>query len=435
VRAPLVSVAAVQLRRIEKDAIGDVGVLDSDGDRATLAKGDLLVVEGNGSLEHIGRVALWGDDAPGARHQNHIIRVRPHRVSSRFLLEWLASPAGRNAIIEEATSGAGLYTLSLSKVARLPVPIPPPTEQARIVAKLTTIQTHSRRAREALDAVPPLLDKLRQSILAAAFRGDLTKDWRAKHPDVEPARKVVERTVAPAGRSSGRAATTSVRQGIAAISVGDPGTTTPKRWTWVPLSRIARMESGHTPSREHREYWDGDIPWIGIRDARASHGSVIGSTEQTVTSLGLENSAARLLPARTVCFSRTASVGYVTIMGRPMATSQDFANWICSDAILPEYLMFALLAEGDHIRKFGEGSTHTTIYFPELKALHICLAPIPEQREIVIRVQRALSRVMRFQSDADSRLASLAALERATLGRAFRGDLLTGPRSNNAIAE
>jgi type I restriction enzyme S subunit len=54
-----------------------------------------------------------------------------------------------------------------------------------------------------------------------------------------------------------------------------------------------------------------------------------------VTPLGLENSAARLLPANTVCLSRTASVGYVVIMGKPMATSQDFVNWVCSEAIEP----------------------------------------------------------------------------------------------------
>jgi len=38
--------------------------------------------------------------------------------------------------------------------------------------------------------------------------------------------------------------------------------------------------------------------------------------------------------------------------------------------------MFALMAEGENIRNFGEGSTHTTIYFPEIRALHICLAPL-----------------------------------------------------------
>src|SRR6185503_10682565 len=63
----------------------------------------------------------------------------------------------------------------------------------RIVTKLEALQARSRRAREALDAVPPLLEKLRQSILAAAFRGDLTKDWRSKHEDVEPASELLKR--------------------------------------------------------------------------------------------------------------------------------------------------------------------------------------------------------------------------------------------------
>lgn len=117
------------------------------------------------------------------------------------------------------------------------------------------------------------------------------------------------------------------------------------------------MESGHTPSRNYPDYWDGGVPWISIPDAREAHGREIHATTQTVSELGLANSSARLLPAKTVCLSRTASVGYVTTMGKPMATSQDFADWICTPALLPEFLMFALLAEGEHIRTFGEGSS------------------------------------------------------------------------------
>ena len=51
-----------------------------------------------------------------------------------------------------------------------------------------------------------------------------------------------------------------------------------------------------------------------------------------------------------------------------MATSQDFATWTCTSALNAEYLMFALMAEGDQIRDFGAGTTHTTIYFPEIRA-------------------------------------------------------------------
>src|SRR5581483_214248 len=116
---------------------------------------------------------------------------------------------------------------------------------------------------------------------------------------------------------------------------------------------VARLESGHTPSRGHSEYWDGGIPWIGIRDARRHHGLTIHETEQTVSELGLANSAARLLPAGTVCLSRTASVGYVTIMGTQMATSQDFVNWVCSEQLLPAYLKYLLICEKQSLLSFS----------------------------------------------------------------------------------
>src|SRR5688572_23963596 len=108
-------------------------------------------------------------------------------------------------------------------------------------------------------------------------------------------------------------------RGKHAISVGDADMPAPTGWRWVKLSELARLESGHTPSRQHADYWDGGIPWISIPDARIHHGRRIRETAQTVTQKGIDNSAARLLPANTVCLSRTASVGYVTVMDRPMA--------------------------------------------------------------------------------------------------------------------
>jgi type I restriction enzyme S subunit len=75
-----------------------------------------------------------------------------------------------------------------------------------------------------------------------------------------------------------------------------------------------------------------------------------------------------------------------------MATSQDFVTWSCSAKLDPDFLMQALLAEGDGIRRFGEGSTHTTIYFPEVKAFHVALPPLPEQRRIVGKINSITSR-------------------------------------------
>jgi type I restriction enzyme S subunit len=70
-------------------------------------------------------------------------------------------------------------------------------------------------------------------------------------------------------------------------------------------------------------------------------------------------------------------------MGRPMATSQDFVNWVCSDALNPHFLKYILLGEQDALRMFAVGSVHQTIYFPEAKAFHISMPGRSEQDAIV----------------------------------------------------
>ena len=184
------------------------------------------------------------------------------------------------------------------------------------------------------------------------------------------------------------------------------------------------MESGHTPSRNHPEYWGGSVPWIGIVDARTWHGKTIPETIQHTNNVGLANSAARLLPADTVCLTRTASVGYVVRMGKPMATSQDFANWTCTSAIDPDWLKFLFVAENEAIWRFGEGTTHTTVYFPELLAFHVALPPVEEQREMVRRINNLLGFADSMQGRYSDASAQVDKLTPSLLAKAFRGELV-----------
>lgn len=184
------------------------------------------------------------------------------------------------------------------------------------------------------------------------------------------------------GKMGGREATEGVIPGRYCLSVGMPDLPAPEGWQWRPLLDLARLESGHTPSRKKPEYWGGDVPWIGIKDATGNNGATLDDTMQHTNDLGIENSAARILAENTVCLSRTASVGYVVVMGRPMATSQDFANWVCGPDLDHRFLKYVLLLENEALHRFSHGSTHKTIYYPELKAFHICLPPIEEQQRI-----------------------------------------------------
>jgi type I restriction enzyme S subunit len=83
-------------------------------------------------------------------------------------------------------TGTAQPKLTQKALKSIEVLIPPLNEQRRIVAKIEELTARSQRAREALEAVPPLLDKLRQSVLAAAFSGRLTADWRKKNPLLAP---------------------------------------------------------------------------------------------------------------------------------------------------------------------------------------------------------------------------------------------------------
>jgi type I restriction enzyme S subunit len=184
-------------------------------------------------------------------------------------------------------------------------------------------------------------------------------------------------------QTGGRDATNAIVSGRYALSIGRPPVEPPHGFTWRKLTDVGRLESGHTPSRTRPDYWDGNIPWIGIKDATENHGLTINETNQYISQSGLDNSSARLLPAGTVCLSRTASVGYVVTMGVPMATSQDFVNWVCGPDLSPKYLSYVLMAEQDSVRRFAYGTTHQTMYYPDAKALHACLPTRPAQDAVV----------------------------------------------------
>ena len=163
-------------------------------------------------------------------------------------------------------------------------------------------------------------------------------------------------------------------------------------WPVTPIRRIAKLGSGHTPSRQQPEYWlDCTIPWLTLADVnklRDGTRRVIDQTSEMISPLGVANSAAVVHPAGTVALSRTASVGFSCILGRDMATSQDFATWTCGPLIEPAYLLYALRAQPDQIRERMAGSTHKTIYMPDIETLTTPLPPLQGERTIVESVKR-----------------------------------------------
>lgn len=215
---------------------------------------------------------------------------------------------------------------------------------------------------------------------------------------------------APAGKSTPR-----VPPGYKQSEVG----VIPEDWECVKIVTVAKLESGHTPSKRKPSYWGGRIPWVSLHDTDRLNGREIFKTEKTITEEGLNNSSARLLPAGTVVFSRTATVGKTTILGREMATSQDFANYICGDRLDPFFLMYLFRGMGRIWKSLMAGSIHNTVYMPVFRALQIAIPPIAEQQAIATAL-----------SDADALIDSLEQLiaKKRLLKLGAMQDLLSGKR-------
>jgi type I restriction enzyme S subunit len=159
-------------------------------DKLRLVAGDLLIVEGNGSVTDIGRSAIWRGEIEDCVHQNHIIRVRFFGgLSPEYMEAFINSPLGQNYMRKVASSTSGLHTLSVAKVRSITIPLPPVTEQAAIVEavneKLSQIDALEAEVERGLRRA----GRLRQAILKAAFEGKLVP----QDPNDEPASVLLER--------------------------------------------------------------------------------------------------------------------------------------------------------------------------------------------------------------------------------------------------
>ena len=189
-RVAYLRVANVYTNELRLDEVLEIGVEPSELPRVTLQRDDLLVVEGNGSVDQIGRVALWDNSIEPCVHQNHLIKVRFRAETlSRWTLSWLMSPTGRSLISRAASSTSGLHTLSLSKVGRLPVPVPPVAEQERVISELQRRESVVNEAIEGVVKSNKRARRLRQAVLKWAFEGRLID----QNPNDEPASVLLDR--------------------------------------------------------------------------------------------------------------------------------------------------------------------------------------------------------------------------------------------------
>jgi type I restriction enzyme, S subunit len=388
-----------------------------------LTKGDVLLSKIN---PHLNRTWVVGESDYRMIGSGEWIQFPVNdEIDSRYLSYYLSQQKFADYCIDN-TSGVGgsLTRTKISAVEKYPIPIPHLEEQQRIASILDEALGNSKSMLD--ECKKKLLNsvELFRSLLHSIFdQSQCNVSWNSngiQFPKLEVFQPLNEQLPSS---TRGRKETERTIEGNLSLSVGLPSIIPRKGWSWSKLTNLARLESGHTPSRKFPEYWGGDVPWIGIKDAKKNYGKIIMNTLELTNQLGLANSAARLLPKGTVCLSRTASVGYVVVMGTEMATSQDFVNWVCAPELNPHFLKFLLMAERDGFTNYSSGAVHQTIYFPEVKAFHICHPDIDTQRLIAQYLNGACLQFESLQKLYREEVEVLQQLSQSILQEAFNGTL------------
>jgi len=314
----------------------------------------------------------------------------------------------------ELTSGTSQPLITQKTVNALDFPLAPLAEQSRIAAKVQCLSLENKTVREALDKLPVLLRRFRQSVLDKAFRGELTQ----RDPNDEPAQKLLERI--EQGPKKGRQDIIDEKERLK-LTLPE----LPETWVWTTMSAVFQVTSGGTPRRNKPEYWNGSIPWV--TSGEVAFGDVT-ETREHITEEGLENSSAKLCPLGTVLlalYGEGKTRGQVAILRIPATTNQAIACINCSEAKLPsEYLYWWLYYRYVETRRIGEGANQPNMYLHHVKAMPFPLAPISDQKRIVARITEIFSLIDIVEAKAKESKGKVDSIDQAILAKAFRGELV-----------
>lgn len=192
---PYLTVANVYRGRIDLSDIRYFEVTSKEIEKLKLQDKDLLIVEGNGSGNEIGRCAMWHNELPLCIHQNHIIRMRRKTadILPEYALHYLNSEAGKSIMRERSKTTAGLFNLSAGKIKTIPLPMASLDEQSKIIHLIDSLLEKEQWAKESAEAVLDQIDLMKKSILARAFRGELGTNDQSEGSAVEVLKKALEK--------------------------------------------------------------------------------------------------------------------------------------------------------------------------------------------------------------------------------------------------
>lgn len=306
-------------------------------------------------------------------------------------------------------TGSAQPKLTQKALNSIPVALAPTAEQRRIVAKLDSLRARSSRAGHELDLVPKLIERYKQAILAKAFSGELTADWRRRHSQLMP---ITARELTRKQLSNGNE--------IEFVPPYD----IPKTWRWLKLPELGNLDRGrsrHRPRNDTRLF-GGKYPFVQTGEVRAAD-RYLDQFEKTYSDFGLAQS--RLWPTGTVCITIAANIAETAILKIAACFPDSVVGFTAdNDRTTPEYIEYFVRTVRGDLERFAPATAQKNINLEILYTVGVPSPSLEEQNEIVRSLDNAFSWLDKIANEHTRAAHLLPKLDQAILAKAFRGELV-----------
>lgn len=393
--------------------------VDPDTGRADvrLRRGDILFNNTN-SPELVGKTAYFeGDDSPAFSNHMTRLRVDESKLDARFAALNLHQAWREGWFAAHCNNHVSQASIGREVLKAFELKLPPLDVQREIASLSVAVDDSKSSASTHLVAARRAIDRLRQSVLAAACSGRLTDDWRNENQLNEPADALV-------ARIDDLRRTRLVSRYKAPMSV-EGFIELPEGWCWTTVGALVDVATGATPLRKQKDYYGGATPWVTSGAVNAGY---ITSAIEYITDKAIQETNAKVFPAGTLLvamYGEGQTRGRVAELAIDAATNQAVAALLFdeSTACLRPYLKVFFLENYERIRALSFGGVQPNLSLGSIRDTVLPLPPLSEQVEIVNRVERLLatSANLRGRIDVASRLVDRSS--QAVLAKAFRGEL------------
>ncbi|MFI0426778.1 MAG: restriction endonuclease subunit S [Flavobacterium sp.] len=163
----------------------------------------------------------------------------------------------------------------------------------------------------------------------------------------------------------------------------------PNNWKTYKLSEVIKIIGGGTPKTSESSYWNGNIPWLSVKDFQGER-KYVHETEKTITEEGLKKSSTKLLPKDSIIISARGTVGEMAVLGREMTFNQSCYGILPNERITNDYLYYLLKQKVIELQGLSYGSVFDTITTKTFDGLDISIPENLEEQKSIAAILSAI---------------------------------------------